>query len=49
MGDMIWRNCLVYLDDITVFSSIYQEYIEIIEALFRCLQVNNLKLKAFKC
>lgn len=49
MGDMNLRDCLIYLDDIVVFSSLFEEHIERLEAVFRRLQTNNLKLKASKC
>ena len=49
MGDMNLRDCLIYLDDIVVFSSTFEEHIERLEAVFRRLQTNNLKLKASKC
>lgn len=49
MGDMQLRNSLIYLDDIVVFTTTFNEHIEILEAVFRRLQTNNLKLKAFKC
>ena len=49
MGDMNLRDCLIYLDDIVVFSTTFQEHIERLEAVFRRLQMNNLKLKESKC
>ena len=49
MGDMNLRDCLIYLDDIVVFSSTFEEHIERLESVFRRLQTNNLKLKASKC
>ncbi|MEW8546200.1 MAG: reverse transcriptase family protein, partial [Candidatus Thiodiazotropha sp.] len=49
MGDINLRDCLIYLDDIIVFSSTFNEHIERLEAVFRRLQTNNLKFKAFKC
>ena len=49
MGDMNLRDCLIYLDDIVVFSTTFEEHIERLAAVFRRLQTNNLKLKASKC
>ena len=49
MGDMNLRDCLIYLDDIVVFSTTFEEHVERLEAVFRRLQTNNLKLKASKC
>ena len=49
MGDMDLRDCLIYLDDIVVFSSTFKEHIERLDAVFRRFQTNNLKLKASKC
>ena len=44
MGDMNLRDCLIYLDDIVVFSSTFKEHIERLDAVFRRFQTNNLKL-----
>ena len=49
MGDMSLENCLIYLDDIVVFSSTFEEHIERFEAVFSRLQINTLKLNASKC
>ena len=49
MGDMNLRDCLIYLDDIVVFSSTFEEHIERLESVFPRLLTNNLKLKASKC
>ena len=49
MGDMNLRDCLIYLDDIVVFSSTFEKHLERLEAVFQRLQVNNLKFKASKC
>ena len=49
MGDLNLRDCLIYLDDIVIFSSTFQEHFEHLEAVFSHLAEHNLKLKASKC
>lgn len=49
MGDMNLRDCLIYLDDIVVFSCTFDEHIERLQAVFQRLKDNNLKLRASKC
>ena len=39
----------IYLDDIVVFSTTFEEHFEQLESVFRRLPTNNLKLKASKC
>ena len=34
MGDLNLRDCLIYLDDIVIFSSTVQEHLEHLEAVF---------------
>lgn len=49
MGHMNLRDCLIYLDDIVIFSSNFEEHLEKLEAVFQRLHQNNLKLKGSKC
>ena len=42
-------DCLIYLDDIKVFSSIFEEHLENLQAVSSWLALHNLKLKAIKC
>ena len=49
MGDMNLRDCLIYLDDIIIFSSTFDEHLGHLEAVFKRLQEHNLKLKPSKC
>ena len=49
MGDLNLRDCLIYLDDIIIFSSTVEEHLERLEAVFSRLAQHNLKLKASKC
>ena len=49
MGDMNLRDRLVYLDDIIIFFSTFEEHIDGLTAVFSRLQEHNLKLKAPKC
>ena len=49
MGDMNLRDCLIYLDDVIIFSATFKEHLDRLEAVFTRLQENNLKLKASKC
>ncbi len=49
MGEMNLRDCLIYLDDIIVFSTSFDQQVERLEAVFQRLRANNLKLKTSKC
>ncbi|MCG8034498.1 MAG: DDE-type integrase/transposase/recombinase, partial [Candidatus Thiodiazotropha taylori] len=49
MGDLNLRDCLIYLDDIIIFSDTFESHLERLEAVFQRLQTYNLKLKASKC
>ncbi|MCG8077518.1 MAG: hypothetical protein JAY75_14935, partial [Candidatus Thiodiazotropha taylori] len=43
------KECLVYLDDVIIFSTTFEEHVERLHAVFSKLQEHNLKLKASKC
>ena len=49
MGEINMRDCLIYLDDIIIFSSTVEEHLERLEAVFSRLAEHNSKLKASKC
>ena len=49
MGEMNLRDCLIYPDDIIIFSSGFDEHLEKLEAVFKRLHEHNLKLKGSKC
>ena len=49
MGEMNLHDCLIYLDDIIVFSSTFEEHLERLQAVFSRLELHNLKLKVTKC
>ena len=46
---LLWKKCLVYLDDIIVFSSTFEEHVERLGQVFDRLRQANLKLKPKKC
>ena len=49
IGDLNLRFCLIYLDDIIIYSSTFEEHLERLEAVFEILEQHNLKLKASRC
>ena len=49
MGDLHLMWCLIYLDDIIVFSKTFDEHLERLEAIFLRLEEAGLKLKPSKC
>ena len=44
-----WKICLVYIDDVIVFSSTFEEHLVRLAAVFDRLREANLKLKPSKC
>lgn len=49
LREHINKICVVYLDDILIFSTSLQEHIEAINEIFRKLREFNLKVQADKC
>ncbi|KAK6177716.1 hypothetical protein SNE40_015762 [Patella caerulea] len=44
-----WQICLVYLDDIIVYSKSFEQHLENLTKVFECLKQANLKLNPKKC
>ncbi|MCG8044919.1 MAG: RNase H-like domain-containing protein [Candidatus Thiodiazotropha endolucinida] len=49
MGELNLKECLIFLDDILVYSQNFQEHLERLEAVFSRLKQHGLKLKPSKC
>ena len=49
MGDLHLTYCLLYLDDIIIFSKTYEEHVARLEAVFKKLKDAGLKLSPSKC
>ena len=49
MGELHLRECLIYLDDIIIFSKTFDEHLVRLENVFRQLEHHGLKLKGSKC
>ncbi|MCG8048682.1 MAG: RNase H-like domain-containing protein, partial [Candidatus Thiodiazotropha endolucinida] len=49
MGDMNLKECLIFLDDILIFSETFEDHLDRLEAVFSRLQQHGLKLKPSKC
>ena len=49
MGELNLIDCLIYLDDMIIFSSTFEEHLERLDAVFSRLKQHNLKLKPSKC
>jgi predicted aspartyl protease len=49
LAGLTWETCLVYVDDIIVFSADFDEQVRRLEAVLGRLRQANLKLKPSKC
>ena len=49
MGELNLRNCLIYLYDVIIFSTTFEEHLARLEAVLSRLKQINLKLKPSKC
>ena len=45
MGDMHLKECLIFLDDILIFSTTFEEHLQRLEAVFQRLDQHHLRLK----
>ena len=49
MGELNLKECLIFLDDILIFSESFDEHLSRLDAVFSHLHKHGLKLKASKC
>ena len=49
MGDIHLKECLIYLDDIIIYSQTFEEHLHRLENVFKQLELHGLKLKGSKC
>ena len=49
LRDLNWKSCLIYLDDVIVFSHTFEEYLYHLAQVFDRLREANLRLKPSKC
>jgi hypothetical protein len=49
LAGLKWNSCLVYLDDILVFSKTFEEHLLRLQKVLQCISKANLKLKLSKC
>lgn len=48
LGNLNWKKCLCYLDDIIIFGAYFDIALQNLREIFERLKVANLKLKANK-
>lgn len=49
LSGLSWRICLVYMDDIIVYSRTFEEHVENVNAVLGAIRAANITLKASKC
>ena len=49
LSDLLWKKCLVYLDDVVVFGKTFAECLSNLEEVIKRILDNGLKLKPKKC
>jgi len=49
LSGLIWEACLVYLDDVIIYSATFEQHIERLAAVLDRFRCANLKLKPRKC
>lgn len=46
---LLWKNVMVYLDDIIIYTSTWRGHIRVLDNVFRRLRTANLKVSTAKC
>ena len=49
LGNLLYTNCLAYLDDVVIFSKTFDEHLEDVRQVFDRIKAAKLKIKPSKC
>ncbi|CAF1673354.1 unnamed protein product, partial [Adineta ricciae] len=49
LAGLKWQCCLVYIDDVVIYSPTFEQHLVDLEKVFQALKEANLTLKASKC
>ena len=49
LGDLHFEICMIFIDDLIIFSDTYEEHVRRLKTVFQRLQENGLKLSPKKC
>jgi hypothetical protein len=49
LGELHMKTCLIYLDDVIIFSRTFKEHMERLNAVFRKIEASGMKLAPKKC
>ena len=49
LGELNYTTCLVYLDDVVIYSSMQEEHLDRLREVLEQFSLNGLKLKPSKC
>ena len=49
LGELNYSTCLVYLDDVVIYSSTQEEHVKHLQAILEHFHLHGLKLKPSKC
>lgn len=49
LSDLKWQSCLVYLDDVVIFSNTFDEHLDRLHAVLNAIRSAGLSLKPEKC
>ena len=49
LGELNYSACLIYLDNVVIYSTTQEEHIECLRAVLKCFHLHGLKLKPSKC
>ena len=49
LAGLKWQCCLVYIDDVVIYSPTFEQHVKDLEKVFEALKAANLTLKASKC
>ena len=49
LGGLLWKCCVVYIDDIIIYSNTFEEHLQHLQEVFDRLKGYNIVIKPPKC